>query len=59
MYINIPSQYDSVSMAKRFHIGFYGKCTKCDEMYMCLIRRLEEEADAQVDLSLRWAHRSF
>ena len=23
MYINIPSQYDIVSMAKRFHIGFY------------------------------------
>ena len=22
MYINIPSQYDIVSMAKRFHIGF-------------------------------------
>ena len=44
MYINIPSQYDIVSMAKRFHIGFYGKCKKCDEMYMCRIRRLEEEA---------------
>ena len=29
MYINIPSQYDIVSMAKRFHIGFYAKC---DEM---------------------------
>ena len=28
MYINIPSQYDIVSMAKRFHIGFYGKCKK-------------------------------
>ena len=26
MYINIPSQYDIVSMAKRFHIGFYAKC---------------------------------
>ena len=39
MYINIPSQYDIVSMAKRFHIGFYGKCKKCDEMYMCRIRR--------------------
>ena len=25
MYINIPSQYDIVSMAKRFHIGFYKK----------------------------------
>ena len=116
MYINIPSQYDIVSMAKRFHIGFYAKCKKCDEMYVCCICRLEEEAfepphdktnkmtfvpsedsdqpghppslirvfavrsvgslepsfasggqrwlwsdwaDAQVDLSLRWAHRSF
>ena len=29
-------------MAKRFHIGLYGKCKKCDEMYMCRIRRLEE-----------------
>ena len=44
MRINTPSQYDIVSMAKRFHIGFYGKCKKCDEMYMCRIRRLEEEA---------------
>ena len=26
MSINIPSQYDIVSMAKRFHIGFYAKC---------------------------------
>ena len=27
MYINMPSQYDIVSMAKRFHIGFYAmKC---------------------------------
>ena len=26
MYINIPSQYDIVSMAKRFHIGFYANC---------------------------------
>ena len=42
MYINIPSQYDIVSMAKRFHIGFYAKCKKCDEMYMCCICRLEE-----------------
>ena len=25
MYINIPSQYDIVSMAKRFHIKFYAK----------------------------------
>ena len=33
MYINIQSQYDIVSMAKRFHIGFYAKCKKkkCDE----------------------------
>ena len=116
MYINIPSQYDIVSMAKRFHIGFYAKCKICDEMYLCCICRLEEEAfwatswqnqqndfcaqrrlrsawasaqygqslrlrsvgslgsnfasggqrwlwldlaDAQADLSLRWAHRSF
>ena len=44
MYIHIPSQYDIVSMAKRFHIGFYAKCKKCDEMYMCCIWRLEEEA---------------
>ena len=29
MYINIQSQYDIVSMAKRFHIGFYAKCKKC------------------------------
>ena len=36
MYINIPSQYDIVSMAKRFHIGFYAKCKKCDEMYICI-----------------------
>ena len=26
MYINIPSPYDIVSMAKRFQIGFYAKC---------------------------------
>ena len=25
MYINNPSQYDIVSMAKRFQIGFYAK----------------------------------
>ena len=31
-------------MAKRFHIGFCAKCKKCDEMYMCCIYRLEEEA---------------
>ena len=39
MYINVPSQYDIVSMAKQFHIGFYAKCKKkkCDEMYMCCI----------------------
>ena len=37
MYINIPSQYDIVSMPKRFHIGFYAKCKRCDEMYMCCI----------------------
>ena len=44
MYINIPSHYDIVSMAKRFHTGFYAKCKKCDEMYMCCIYRIEEEA---------------
>ena len=22
-------------MGKRFHIGFYAKCKKCDEMYIC------------------------
>ena len=32
MYINIPSQYDIVSMAKLFHIGFCAKCKKCDEI---------------------------
>ena len=26
MHINIPSQYDIVSMAKRIQIGFYAKC---------------------------------
>ena len=26
MYINIQSQYDIVSMAKRYHIGFCAKC---------------------------------
>ena len=36
--------YDIVSMAKRFHIGFYAKCKKCDEMYMGCICSLEEEA---------------
>ena len=44
VYKNIPSQYDIVSMAKRFHIGFYAKCKKCDEMHMCCLCRLEEEA---------------
>ena len=44
MYINIQSLYDIVSMAKRFHIGFHAKCKKCDEMCMCCIFRLEEEA---------------
>ena len=28
MYINIPSQYDIVSMAKRFHIEFYANVKK-------------------------------
>ena len=28
MYINIQSQYDIVSMTKRFHTGFYAKCKK-------------------------------
>ena len=32
MYINIPYQYDSVSMAKRFHIGFYAKSKKKNVM---------------------------
>ena len=44
MYINIPFQYDIVSMTKRFHIGFYAKCKKSDEIYMCCIFRFEEEA---------------
>ena len=26
MYINNTSQYDIVTVAKRFHIGFYAKC---------------------------------
>ena len=34
VYINIPSQYDIVSMAKRFHIGFYAKCNK--NMMKCI-----------------------
>ena len=34
-------------MAKRFHIGLYGKCKKCDEMYMCRIRRLEDFGGAR------------
>ena len=37
-------QYDIVSMAKRVDIGFYAKCKKCDEMYMCCICRPEIEA---------------
>ena len=41
MYINNPSQYDIVSMAKRFHIGFYAKYK--NEMYRCCIFRLEED----------------
>ena len=35
MYINSPSQYDIVSMAKRFHIGFYAKYK--NEMSRCCI----------------------
>ena len=36
MYIIIPFQYDIVSMAKRFHIGFYAKCKKKNVMkYIC------------------------
>ena len=31
MCINIPSQYDNISMAKRFHIGF---CAKCKQTVM-------------------------
>ena len=30
-------------MAKGFHIGFYAKCKKCDEMYMCCICRLRKK----------------
>ena len=41
MYINNPSQYDIVSMAKRFHIGFYAKYK--NEMYRCCMFRLEED----------------
>ena len=32
MYINIQSQNDTVSMAERFHIGFYAKCKKKNVM---------------------------
>ena len=35
MYINIPSQYDIVSMAKRFHIWFYAKCKKQKMKCIC------------------------
>ena len=35
MYINILSQYDIVSMAKRFHIGFYAKCKKNTMKCIC------------------------
>ena len=35
MYINIASQYDIVSMAKRFHIGFCAKCKKNVMKYIC------------------------
>ena len=41
VYINNPSQYDIVSMAKRFHIGLYAKYK--NEKYMCCIFRLEED----------------
>ena len=41
MYLNNPSLYDIVSMANRFHIGFYAKCKK--EIDGCCIFRLEEE----------------
>ena len=41
MYINYPSQYDIVSMAKRFHVGFYAKYK--NEMYRCCTFRLEED----------------
>ena len=34
MYINIPSQYDIVSMAKRFHIWFFAKCKNVMK-YIC------------------------
>ena len=116
MYINIPSQFDIVSMAKRFHIGFYAKCKnvmKCICAAYADSRKKHFEpphykpnkmtfvpsedsdqsghppsliivfdvrsvgslgpnfasggqrwlwsdwADAQADLSLRWAHKSF
>ena len=35
MYINTPSQYATVSMAKRFHIGFYAKCKINVMKYIC------------------------
>ena len=41
MYINNPSQYEIVSMAKRFPIRFYAKYK--NEMYRCCIFRLEED----------------
>ena len=41
MYINNPSQYDIVSMAKRFLIEFSAKYK--NEMYRCCIVRLEED----------------
>ena len=44
MYINIPSQYDIVSMAKWFHIGFYAKCKKMWWNVRCCIFRLDEAA---------------
>ena len=41
MFINYPSQCEIVSMAKRFHVGFYVKYK--NEMYRCCIFRLEED----------------
>ena len=36
MNINIPPQYFIVSMAKRFHIGFYAKCKKKKKVMKCI-----------------------
>ena len=72
MYINIPSQYDIVSMAIRFHIGFYAKCKivmKCICAAYVDSRKKHCEPPhektnkndfcAQRRLRSTWAHRSF